>query len=171
MARNGFELRLVRRDQRCTAILAEVGSFRVDEHRHAGFPAQGDHRGNVIEGAFAVIREHDRTGAVQRTAQRFAHRIAGHRDRVFLVKADQLLAATLHTGLGDSGPVFGGREGAANALLPENCRERIGCHVLANNANKAGLRAKRCEVHGNVGCPARSIIRLLDVHNGHRRFG
>ena len=165
-----FKLALVWRNDRRAAILFEVSSFRVDQHRHPGLAANGDHAADVGQRALAVVRQDHSASTFYRFPQHLDQGFTRHCRGILLVQPDQLLTPALHPGLCDGRPIRDTVKIALNIAAGHDHLERIAGFVRADNADQSCCYAKARQVDGHIGRATGPVFRLLDVYDWHRRL-
>ena len=171
LARHRFELREVGRQQGCAAIALEIGAFRVDQHRNAGFARQLDHGLHARQRAFGIIRQHQRADIAQRLANTLVQRLRINAfESFFEIEADQLLVTRQDAQLGDGWVGRNRNEVALHVHVRQRLTQGTRRIVNAGQAHQTRMRAQRGYVHRHVCRAAWTLFNGVDLNYRHRRF-
>ena len=159
---------MIRRNDRCTAILREVRTFRVNQGRYARIPTHRDHGRNVAQCTFAIIGQYDSPGTIDALLQRTCQRAARHCQYGFLIQSDELLTTTLDTRLGDRRAVFHTMECADDPSSVQDFLQRFRRRVLAHDTDQLSAYAQTREIYGDIGRTTRPLLRFVNMNYRHR---
>ncbi|MNE06990.1 hypothetical protein D3C80_995950 [compost metagenome] len=169
-ADDGLELAEVRGDQAGTAVNRKVLALGVGQDRDPFGPSGLDQALMVLQGAFAVIRQHQYLDPVEQgvdfSPQR--QRIGG--ERFFEIDSQQLLVAAHDPQLDDGRLVRNTLENRAHTCSLQAIGQALGGLVLAGNPDQRCRCAQGGDVQGHVGRTTRTVLDLFDLDHRYRRF-
>ncbi len=170
-ADHGLELGQVGSNGGGAGVAAEVGAFRVDEHRLSPFPGAADKFLRRGEHAFAVIGQHHGAGLVQGGVE-LRHDLTGNgqRPRLLDVEPNELLVPADHPHLGHGGHIRQARTAEVDARLTKHCLQQLGGLVVSGDPHQHRLGPQRGDIESHVGGAPGPLLHLPNVDHGNRSF-